>query len=308
MGVPNLQMFREDIPTVEVGTEVAPIDFGLCMAGDVTALPYGILLYNDKTGALDSVPARNIGLELVRLELTETHVSTGVASQTYTLGIAPIFSYTVTVDGEVWARVTSLVDYGQYSKVYTLDLTTGELIFGDNIHGMVPPNGEAIDILYAPDTAVYGKDIITDSWVSYQSSGVVEEEIDIASELATKLSNTSVQVVMCPKITVVVGVWDNVGKTGTNYYTGGSFNEETGVITLGVSMSAPAPYVEYSYKIADDVEAGFTPFVQGELYELSNPLPQKNAKKLYFKATIPAAASTQGGVNLKMFLRASYLY
>ncbi len=50
MPSPNLQMFRSDTPTVEVGTEAYPIDFGICYGGVATNLPYDILLYNDKGG------------------------------------------------------------------------------------------------------------------------------------------------------------------------------------------------------------------------------------------------------------------
>ena len=57
MSVPDLKMYRSDTLT-EVGTVGVPVDFGLCNAGQITNLPYDILLYNDKTGALGSDDAR----------------------------------------------------------------------------------------------------------------------------------------------------------------------------------------------------------------------------------------------------------
>ncbi|MDI6740301.1 MAG: carboxypeptidase regulatory-like domain-containing protein, partial [Candidatus Edwardsbacteria bacterium] len=66
--------------------------------------------------------------------------------------------------------------------------------------------------------------------------------------------SVTVTVVNIP-VNQVLGVYDTVSGTGTNYYTGGSFNPATGVVTLGTPYpnwgSSPV-YADYSYK-ADNV-------------------------------------------------------
>jgi hypothetical protein len=41
-----------------------------------------------------------------------------------------------------WKEVESLYESGQKSRHYTKDITTGEIRFGDGIHGMIPPKGD----------------------------------------------------------------------------------------------------------------------------------------------------------------------
>lgn len=49
-----------------------------------------------------------------------------------------------------------------------------------------------------------------------------------------------------PKLLNVVGVWDNAAGTGTNYFTGGTFDPSSGVVTLGTPLAAAGPvYVTY---------------------------------------------------------------
>jgi len=308
MGVPLLQMFRGDTPTIEVGTELNPIDFGFCMAGVATPLAYEILLFNDKTGSGSSDDARFIGIELLRKIVTYSFVSTGVASQTHTMAVIPIISATVTVDGIKWAKVTSLLDYGQYAQVYEFDYTTGVVLFGDDIHGEIPDASLVVNIDYTPDTNPYGKQVAEGGWLSFKSVGVIQSEITIDTELASKIDDTHAQVQHYSTITEVIGVWDNPGKTGTNYYTGGSFNADSGLITLGNTCTGADMYVEYNYMGKDDNQSGYTILSEGTLVLLDNPIPAKNAKKLYFKVDPPANTDPASGVVLKVILKIVYMY
>jgi hypothetical protein len=224
------------------------------------------------------------------------------------MSVIPLIFESVVVDGVKWSKVDSLLDYGQYSEVYTFNYTTGVITFGDNIHGKIPPNGVDIEIEFTPDTNVYGKQIAEGGWVSLKSSGVIQSEVTITSELAEKVDTTHVQVAHYPTITSVVGVWDNAGKTGTNYYTGGTFNPDTGSITLGSSLSGSTPYVEYTYLIKDDNESGYTGLTEGTLVLLANPIPPGNAKKLLLKVDPPSSTDPEGGVYLKVFLKVAYMY
>lgn len=310
MAAPNLEMYRSDT-LAEVGTLANPIDFGFCDAGDETSLSYDVLLYNDKGDVLDSDDAKSIEIELLRLYTTNQWTSNGNPSQSYTVSYIPVLSdieEEVTVDGTEWRRVTTFSGLGPTDEVYKFDYTTGELEFGNGAEGKIPPNGDTIAITYTPDLNTFGKTIYSDQWISVKSSGVMTNEIHITTEESTKIDNNTVEVLHFPIVTTVVGVWDNVSKTGTNYYTGGSFDGSTGRITLGTPLTAATPYTEYKYQIKDDNEATYTPLGAGETHSFDNRIPKNNAKRLQFKADVPSSAGTEGGAYLKAALRIYYSF
>lgn len=306
MPAPNLQMFMSTSPTTEVGIVGSPIDFGTCNAGEVTNLAYDILLYNDKGGSVGSDDAYDLVVTLEQLTLSQTVVSTGAASQTVTCTVIPLNSARVFVDNVEWIQVAALAGYGSTSKVFTLDLTTGVVTFGDGINGAIPTLGDDIRVDAVPDVAEYGDEVNASQWVGIKSSGVIAAATSVSLELATKLTNFTVSVVRVPTLASVVGVWDNAGKTGTNYYTGGSFVAATGVITLGTELTALTPYVEYTYQVTDDAAAAYTLVGDGAELELSGRLPSQNAKRLQLQVTVPADASTNSGVSIKVQLRVAY--
>jgi len=312
MANPNLEMFRSDT-LAEVGTSVVPIDFGLCDAGEETLLAYDILLYNDKTGALGSEDAKSIEIELLRMIIEQNETGDGTASQTHTLVYIPVISGTdeVTVDGTEWRRVTSFAGLGASDKVYTLNYTTGVILFGNGVEGEKPGAGEAIVISYTPDLNTYGKTIYTDKWISVKSDGVVQVELHIGAvtpEHSAKIDNDNIQVLHYPGLTDVVGVWDNASKTGTNYYTSGSYDSDTGIITLGASLVGADAYTEYKYEIKDDNEGVYSAIGNGDKHSFDNRIPSKNAKKLSFKVDVPTTASTEGGSYLKAIFRILYSF
>lgn len=308
MADPNLQMFRSDTPTVEIGTVGNPIDFGFCPAGETTQLSYDIILWNDKAAALGSNDAYDIYVELLQLTATESWVSDGSPSQVFNSTYSPVVSGSeeLLVNGEEWVRVDSLIGWAQ-KKVFLLDYETGEVTFGDNVNGAIPPSSASIAMTYTPDTNVFGKLVFTDQWITFQSSGVVENDVHVDIELSTKIDNDTIEVLHYPKLSDVTGVWDNISKTGTNYYTGGSFSADTGRITLGTPLTGVNPYVEYDYCIKDDNEAEGTALGNGDdphgpLYRI----PQNNAKRIQLAVTVPATADTEGGVYIKTVLRFLY--
>lgn len=308
MTTPNLQMFKDDAPTVEVGTISSPIDFGICYGGHVTDLPYDILLYNDKGGILASDDVRNLSIELVTMSVTVEYISNGALNQTYTLSLVPISSLELLVNGTKWAQVGSLSSYSQFAQVFTCNMLTGEIVFGDNIHGKAPSNLDTINIELYPDLAEYGKTIYAEQWISVASSGVISSTKHVTLELATKNSNTMITVVHCPRISAITGVWDNPGKTGTNYFTGGTYNADTGLIGLGTELTTALPYVEYDYIIKDEASMEYSPIGAGVPVLLSNPIPSNNAKYLQLRATLPDTVDTVGGVSLKIRLKLIYEY
>ena len=313
MADPNLKMYRSD-SLAEIGTEGNPIDFGLCNAGENTTLPYDILLYNDKDGTLESFMARELQIELLRLIVTETWDSDGSPSQEFTMAYIPvstgyIVEEEVTIDEVQWRRVSEFTGLGATELVYTFDYASGLLTFGNNINGKIPPNSSTIKIRYTPDLNSHGKTIYIDQWISMKSAGTIANEVDVDLEESIKINNDTVEVINYPDVTSVTGVWDNPEKTGTNYYTGGSFDHISGRIDLGTSLpDESTPYTEYSYQIKDDNESTYTSLGNEVIKVLQNPIPYNNAKKLQLKVTIPSDASTEGGVYLKVILRVYYKF
>jgi len=314
MANPNIEMYRSDSPTTEIGTVASPIDFGLCDAGEDTTLSYDILLWNDKGAVLGSEDAKSISVELLRLYVTQEESSDGSVSQTFTVNYIPVLEdieVEVTVDDVQWTEVSSLSGQSSTATVYTFDYTTGELVFGDGVNGAIPTNGADIDITYTPDLNTFGDAIYEQQWISIKSSGVVSNEIHIGSstpEESTKIDDDTVQVLHYPSITEVVGVWDNASKTGTNYYTSGSYDASLGKIYLGSSLSASTPYVEYKYQIKDDLQSSYSTLGLEERVTLTNRIPQNNAKRLQLKVTVPATAETEGGSYIKCVLRVYYSF
>ena len=312
MANPNLKLFKSTIPAEEIGTAGNPIDFGTCPAGQDTALSYDILLWNDKGAALGSDDAKAPEIELVRFSTSENWVSDGSASQTFTMSYIPVLDsidVAVTVDGDAWTEVSSLAGMGPTDEIFTFNYVTGVLTFGDGVNGKIPPNTETIENTYTPDSNIFGKLIYDEQWISIKSSGVIQNEIHIGSgtpEESTKIDDDTIQVIHYPELSDVVGVWDNPGKSGTNYYTGGSYDSNTGRITLGTSLVADDAYTEYKYRIKDDAESAYTALGNGDKADLGNRIPQNNAKQLQLKVAVPATSSTEGGVNIKIQLRVYY--
>ncbi len=101
-----------------------------------------------------------------------------------------------------------------------------------------------------------------------------------------RIDQTKVQVQFKP-IVSVTGVFVNPDGTGTNYYTGGSFNATTGVITLGTPLPAANPslendvYVTYSaetitWDAGHDMvkrDAGDNLYTDGAVYVYTTKLP-----------------------------------
>jgi hypothetical protein len=204
--------------------------------------------------------------------------------------------------------VTSFAGYTSIDTIYTFNETTGILVFGNGVLGKIPPTGNTISINYVPDLNVYGKEVYELLWVKTMSSGVIQNPITIVNELGTKIDDTHIQIIHYPQLISVVGVWDNIAKTGTNYYTGGTFSISSGQITLGSTMPALTPYVEYAYQIQDDAEAGYSSIGKDTRHVLINMIPKNNAKILYLSVTVPSTASTEGGVYIRVRLRIYYNY
>ena len=310
MAVPSLKMYRSDT-MVEVGTEVSPIDFGLCLAGQTTDLPYELILYNDKDEILGSSDAKELVLSLLQMNVIEEWISDGNPSQTFTMIFIPLVtgSEEITIDGDEWVRVTNFTSSGPSSEHYTLDYTTGILTFGNGARGKIPTIGSTIQNNYIPDLNIYGKEVYNSLWVEVMSAGLVPtppNNINVDIELGEKIDDDYVRTIHYPIIISVAGVWDNISKTGTNYYTSGSFDANTGIITLGSTMTAPNPYIEYVYTIKDDNETNYSQIGLLTKHVLENPIPKNNAKRIFARVTIPPTADTESGAFIQVRLRVEY--
>lgn len=103
------------------------------------------------TSAYERAPAvlaiRPNTMTLTQMETVYAEVlggSTGRRDQTFTLSQTPVLagSLTLTVDqgegAQAWTRVDDFYSSGPDSLHYVLDRTTGEVRFGDGIHGAIP--------------------------------------------------------------------------------------------------------------------------------------------------------------------------
>jgi alpha-N-arabinofuranosidase len=77
-------------------------------------------------------------------------VSTGAGGQSFVVKYAPVTADTahVFVAGTEWTRTTNLSGAAATAKVYTLDESTGKIVFGDGTHGAVPASGAAVTVSY----------------------------------------------------------------------------------------------------------------------------------------------------------------
>ncbi len=76
--------------------------------------------------------------------------STGDPNQSFYVAYPPVQagSQTVYVGGQAWTAVSSLAGAGPDDDVYTVDDTTGEIMFGDGTHGVAPANGAQVTASY----------------------------------------------------------------------------------------------------------------------------------------------------------------
>ena len=309
MSNPAIKLYRSDT-IVEIGTVGNPIDTGFCAGGTVTDLAYDILMYNDKDGT-SSEDAYDMSIELLRLYETTQGTSTGAADQTLTAAHIPLLTdieEEVTVDGVQWSKVDNFTGVVATEEAYTFNYTTGVVTFGNDVNGKAPTVGAILSVKGTPDLNTYGKELYDEQWVSFRSSGVIQNNINVTLGLSTKLTDDSIQVLHYPEIVSVAGVYDNAGGTGTDYYSGGSFNATTGVLTLGTSLTDPNPYVTYVYRVKNDDQPTYTPLGDGDELELDYRLPRNNAKRIQMRIEPPVSASTEGGSYLQFYLRVKYKY
>jgi hypothetical protein len=81
----------------------------------------------------------------------------------------------VLVDGEPWTRISSLAEAGPDDKVYVLNLEDGTLVFGDGVHGKIPPAGADLTASYRTGGGTAGNVglSITGNWPLQKSTYLV---------------------------------------------------------------------------------------------------------------------------------------
>lgn len=307
------------IGATEYGTLGQPIIFVNALAGEITSHPLNpFYLWNDKGGALNSVPAKSISVEVDDMWVQDEVLgnSDGTTNQTFNTAITPILLDTdsltdlsLKVAGVSWVRVLSFSGQASNALVYTIT-TAGLVTFGDGVNGAIPTLGETITLTYTPDLDSYGKTIYEDLWFEVESLGVTNNIVSVVDEVQNAQGTLQVTTSNI-KISSVTGVWlqGDPDHTGTNYYTGGSYDTNTGEITLGVALpyDNAAVIITYAYVAVDDLESVFTAIGKDTPHAFTNPIPQNNAKLLYFRLNIPATATPSGGSNFCFRLKFLYL-
>lgn len=76
--------------------------------------------------------------------------STGLPAQVFEARCQPVLAYplAVYVDGNLWALVQEFDASGPEDRAYILDCAAGRIVFGDGVHGKVPPRGASITATY----------------------------------------------------------------------------------------------------------------------------------------------------------------
>ncbi len=307
------------IGATEYGTLGQPITFVNALAGEITAHPLNpFYLWNDKGGVLNSVPAKEINIEIDDMWVQDEALGTGdgTPNQTFNTFLTPVLIDTdsladlvLKVAGTAWSKVSTFSGQAANAQVFTIT-AAGLVTFGDGVNGKPPAVGEAVTLTYAPDLAAYGKSIYEGLWFEVLSIGVTTNVVTVTDELQNAQGTTLVTTSNI-RLNSVTGVWlaGDPDHTGTNYYTGGSYDVSTGEITLGVALpySDAAVIITYSYISIDDLESTYTAIGKDTPHEFTNPIPQNNAKLLYFRLNVPAGATPSGGSNFAFRLKFSYL-
>lgn len=309
-----LKLFKESDLSTDVGTIANPLDFSNVAAGTTVEHPDNpFVLFNDKGGTFDSVDARDVTIRVLELNLVDelAGTSNGAASQTFTAAFPPMDSadaVVVKVNDVAWTEVSSFTGTSPTDEVYTVNRTTGVVTFGDGTQGKIPTSGHTIKLSYTPDTILYGKQAAEQLWVGVQSNDVISNTVNIELERVSPLDVNTVQTLRSP-IAGVTGVFLNTdpNRLGTNYFSGGSFNSTNGIITLGTSLpNTNDVFIDYTYTIVDDLEAGFTQVGRTVPHLFANRIPSNNAKKLNFRVVVPGAASPSNPQAIRFKIRIEY--
>jgi len=304
------------VGAVEYGTIGNPISFGTVTAGQVSEHSLNpFYLWNDKGGGLGSLPAKEIEIQVLDMWFQDENMGTsnGSPSQAFTCDVIPVVDDTaniaVKVGTEVWARVSNFIGQANTAKVYTFNATTGVVTFGDGVNGKIPTNGLIIYITYMPDKLMYGKEIYDNTWLEIKSSGTTSNVISVVDELLQS-DNTTLVTLANPKILSVDGVWllSDPLHAGTNYYTGGSFDAYTGLVTLGTPLAEErmAVFVNYTYTIVDENESAYVPIGRDTTHTFLHQIPRNNAKLIYLRLNVPVDATPSGGGNVCFRFRLKY--
>lgn len=300
----------------ELGIPGSPLTFVGLVAGTSNVHPDAPHeLFNDKGGVLKSKDAQNVALQVVEMFVEDEILGTsdGGANQTFTAVLAPIIDgdpsnpVIVEVAGTVWNRVSTLSGELSTAEVYTLNATTGVVTFGDGIDGAIPTLGDEIKITYTPDDLFHGSELVTRAYFGVRSNGVISNTVTQTNETQTSIDADTI-FVLRTNLTSVTSVVLASDPSGTNFFTGGTFNSSTGEITLGFSLPSANSevLVTYTYAIADDAEADFTFLGKGDSHQFAAPIPSNNAKLLFFRVDLPRTASPSGGLKIQFRLRFQY--
>ncbi len=101
-----------------------------------------------KSVRLNTIPARS----LTTVHAEDLGRSTGLAFQRFQLANAPVFPGTTSIGVEEsgstlvpWTETLDLFAAGPDDRVYELIPATGEILFGDGVHGKIPPPDDGTD-------------------------------------------------------------------------------------------------------------------------------------------------------------------
>jgi len=89
---------------------------------------------------------------------------TGLPKQTLQLKTFPIISLEIEIENEIWQEAETLEIYEHDQKVFYVDKNNGLIIFGDGVHGEIPPLDATITCTYTSCLGTKGNIVANLAW------------------------------------------------------------------------------------------------------------------------------------------------
>ncbi len=143
-----------DVPWWEVGNEINTASNAGWMAGSLVSYAHPSCVSTNVRACLYDFGGTTRFTDEPVGELADTRpsaaLSTGAAGQAKYVAYPPVApdSLTVQVAGQTWTQVANLAGASADAHVYRLDPDTGQITFGDGVHGAIPPSGAQITAGY----------------------------------------------------------------------------------------------------------------------------------------------------------------
>lgn len=188
--------------------------------------------------------------------------STGEPGQRLELLYPPVVkdSQTVRVGGTAWQAVRDLSTAGPDTKAYTFDPKTGQVRFGDGVHGAIPPQGQAVTADYVSGPHAGFVDF-------YKELKKADPSIDVCSSWAPIRTQTGLGTASFAKLMAQHGFADDYDCVVMHPYT--SFGQDFGADDWVSARDGHDEYMlgeEKGRRLVADLQAEVARYSKGDAY------------------------------------------